>query len=71
MALDLILSGFGLYNFLHTVLTGLIIISFACIAYGTTILVPASACELGTTTAQQGMLAAAPFMGKLDVMGHT
>ncbi|XP_013137725.1 PREDICTED: putative transporter ZK637.1 [Papilio polytes] len=60
-ALDL--AGFGLYNYNLTALTGFIIIAYACIAFGTTIIIPASACELGTTSAQQGLIAAGPLVG--------
>ncbi|KPI99494.1 Synaptic vesicle 2-related protein [Papilio xuthus] len=60
-ALDL--AGFGLYNYNLTALTGFIIIAYACIAFGTTIIIPASACELETTNAQQGLIAAGPLVG--------
>ncbi|XP_072949755.1 synaptic vesicle 2-related protein-like [Epargyreus clarus] len=56
-------AGFGLYSYILTSFAGFAIISFGCIAYGTTIIIPTSACELGTTTAQQGFLAAAPLVG--------
>ncbi|XP_075975995.1 arabinose-proton symporter-like [Anticarsia gemmatalis] len=56
-------AGFGLYSYLLTLLTGFGIISFGCIGYGSTFLVPTSACELGTTASQQGMLAAGPVVG--------
>lgn len=58
-------AGFGLYSYLLTTLAGLAIISFAFIAYGSTILIPASACELETTSGQQGALAAAPVVGAI------
>ncbi|XP_013192893.1 arabinose-proton symporter [Amyelois transitella] len=58
-------TGFGLYNLLLTSLAGLVIISFACIVYGSTIIVPSSACELETTAAQQGLLASAPIIGTI------
>ncbi|XP_053605975.1 uncharacterized protein LOC128672698 [Plodia interpunctella] len=57
-------TGFGLYNLLLTSLAGLVIISFGCIVYGSTIIVPSSACELETTPTQQGLLASAPIIGK-------
>ncbi|CAH0723973.1 unnamed protein product, partial [Brenthis ino] len=56
-------AGFGLYSYLIASLSGLVIISVACIAYGTTIIIPTSACELKTTTAQRGILAATPLVG--------
>ncbi|CAH0399015.1 unnamed protein product [Chilo suppressalis] len=58
-------AGFGLFNFLYTSLIGFIIIAFVFVSYGSTIIVPASACELGTTATQRGMLAAAPVIGLL------
>ncbi|CAB3235218.1 unnamed protein product [Arctia plantaginis] len=57
--------GFGLYGYLLTVLTGYGIISFACIAFGSMFIVPTSACELQTTSGQQGLLAAGPIAGLL------
>ncbi|KAI8421223.1 hypothetical protein MSG28_008286 [Choristoneura fumiferana] len=54
---------FGLYSFLNTMLSGLAIISMACLVYGSTIVVPASACELQTTGSQRGILVAAPVIG--------
>ncbi|CAH2085861.1 unnamed protein product [Euphydryas editha] len=56
-------AGFGLYSYLLTTLTGLTVISLVCTAYGNTIIIPASACELMTTSAQRGLLAAAPVVG--------
>ncbi|XP_073952735.1 solute carrier family 22 member 6-like [Choristoneura fumiferana] len=56
-------TGFGLYSFLNTMLSGLAIISMACLVYGSTIVVPASACELQTTGSQRGILVAAPVIG--------
>ena len=58
--------GFGLYSYLLVSVSGLIIISVVFVAYGNTIIVPTSACELGTTTAQRGILAAAPLIGKVS-----
>ncbi|CAG9787449.1 unnamed protein product [Diatraea saccharalis] len=58
-------AGFGLFTFLYSTLIGFIIITFVFISYGSTIIVPTSACELETTTTQQGMLAAAPVIGLL------
>ncbi|XP_028161215.1 synaptic vesicle 2-related protein-like [Ostrinia furnacalis] len=58
-------AGFGLYSYLLVALTGFLIIAFAAIAYSTTLIIPTSACELGTTSGQQGLLAAAPIVGSL------
>lgn len=55
--------GFGLYSYLNTLLAGSAIIAMACLVYGATFIVPASACELQTTGAQQGLLVAAPVVG--------
>ncbi|XP_013137724.1 PREDICTED: putative transporter SVOPL isoform X2 [Papilio polytes] len=60
-ALDL--AGFGLYSYNLTALTGFIIIAYACISFGTTMIIPTSACELKTTNAQQGFIAAGPLVG--------
>ncbi|XP_061704337.1 solute carrier family 22 member 6-like [Cydia pomonella] len=56
-------TGFGLYSYINTFLSGLSIISLACVVYGSTLTVGASACELQTTGAQQGLLVAAPVIG--------
>lgn len=56
-------AGFGLYSYLLTCLTGSSIIAFGCISYGSTFIVPTSACELATTGTQQGVLAAGPVVG--------
>ncbi|CAG9135969.1 unnamed protein product [Plutella xylostella] len=58
-------TGFGLYNCFHTLTSGLAIVSFGVVAFSSTVVVPASACELGTTRAQQGVLAAAPVIGSI------
>nr|XP_032515777.1 putative transporter svop-1 isoform X1 [Danaus plexippus plexippus] len=58
-------AGFGLYSVVLLSLSGLIIISLVCIAYASTIIVPASACELETTTSQKGLLAAVPVIALL------
>ncbi|CAG9580136.1 unnamed protein product [Danaus chrysippus] len=58
-------AGFGLYSIVLLSLSGLIIISLVCIAYASTIIVPASACELETTTSQKGLLAAVPVIALL------
>ncbi|XP_050349462.1 synaptic vesicle 2-related protein-like isoform X1 [Nymphalis io] len=56
-------SGFGLYSYLLLSVSGLVVIAVVCTAYGNTIIVPTSACELQTTTAQRGVLAAVPVVG--------
>lgn len=56
--------GFGLYNWFHTLVTGAVVVSFACVAYSNTIIVPTSACELGSTSTQQGLMASVPMIGK-------
>ncbi|KAI8421221.1 hypothetical protein MSG28_008284 [Choristoneura fumiferana] len=58
-------NGFGLYNVLYTILTGMVIISYVTVAFSSTILVPASACDLETTSAQQGAMVAAPVVGNV------
>lgn len=44
---------------------GLNHIAFVCMAFSATVIVPASACDLETTTTQQGAMVAAPYIGKL------
>ncbi|XP_063386248.1 solute carrier family 22 member 21-like [Cydia fagiglandana] len=56
-------AGYGLYSYINTFLAGLSIMSLACVVYGSTLTVGASACELQTTGAQQGLLVAAPVIG--------
>ncbi|CAB3235221.1 unnamed protein product [Arctia plantaginis] len=58
-------AGFGLYGVMTTVVAGLTMIAYASIIYGGTFIVPTSACELGTTPGQQGILAAGPMAGLL------
>ncbi|XP_038221676.1 synaptic vesicle 2-related protein-like [Zerene cesonia] len=56
-------TGFGLYNYVLVGAIGLITIAFVTVSYSTTIIVPASACELETTVTQRGLLAAGPIVG--------
>ncbi|XP_026498457.2 synaptic vesicle 2-related protein-like [Vanessa tameamea] len=56
-------TGFGLYSYSLISVSGLVVIALVCTAYGNTIIIPTSACELETTTAQRGILAAAPVVG--------
>ncbi|XP_047025983.1 putative transporter svop-1 [Helicoverpa zea] len=58
-------AGFGLYSYIMTCLTGVSVISFVCICYCSTIIVPTSACELETTISQQGLLASGPTVGSM------
>ncbi|XP_049870520.1 putative transporter SVOPL [Pectinophora gossypiella] len=58
-------ANFGPYSYMLTVLTGVSIISYACMVYSSTIIVPTSACELGTTHSQQGLLVAGPLVGAI------
>lgn len=55
--------GYGPYNYFQTATTGLAIVAYALVGFSGTMVVPTSACELGTTPAQQGILAAIPFIG--------
>nr|XP_034828780.1 putative transporter svop-1 [Maniola hyperantus] len=56
-------TGFGLYSYLLVSLAGMIVIALVCTAFGTNIIIPTSACELGTTTTQRGLLAGTPIVG--------
>ncbi|CAG9135960.1 unnamed protein product [Plutella xylostella] len=56
-------TGYGPYNYFQTATTGLAIVAYALVGFSGTMVVPTSACELGTTPAQQGILAAIPFIG--------
>ncbi|XP_045496506.1 synaptic vesicle 2-related protein-like [Colias croceus] len=56
-------TGFGLYNYILVTGIGLITIAFVTVSYCTTIIIPASACELETTVTQRGLLAAGPVVG--------
>ncbi|XP_063893937.1 putative transporter SVOPL [Helicoverpa armigera] len=58
-------SGFGLYSYIMTCLTGIAVIAYVSIAYASTIIVPTSACELETTISQQGLLASGPTVGSM------
>ncbi|CAB3227017.1 unnamed protein product [Arctia plantaginis] len=58
-------AGFGLYGVMTTALAGLTMIAYSSTVYGGTFIVPTSACELGTTPHQQGILAAGPMAGLL------
>ncbi|XP_068622788.1 niacin transporter NiaP-like isoform X2 [Battus philenor] len=46
-----------------TILCGLIVVAFASIVFSITFIVSTSACELGTTSAQQGLMASGPIIG--------
>ncbi|CAF4817446.1 unnamed protein product [Pieris macdunnoughi] len=56
-------TGFGRYSYTVIGAIGVNTIAYACITYGTTIIVPSSACELHTTSTQRGLLAAGPIIG--------
>ncbi|XP_068622772.1 putative transporter SVOPL [Battus philenor] len=56
------MAGFGWYSYAITALSGFSTIAFACIVFSTTFIIPTSACELGTTSAQQGLLASIPII---------
>ncbi|XP_073952752.1 synaptic vesicle glycoprotein 2B-like [Choristoneura fumiferana] len=56
-------TGFGKFNFSMTVVCGLMIIAMVFESLSVSYLVPASACELNTTTVQQGLIAAVPLVG--------
>ncbi|XP_063548029.1 solute carrier family 22 member 13-like [Cydia strobilella] len=56
-------TGYGIYNYLIIALAGIGTIAFVALTFGSTIIVPASACELATTSAQQGLLIAVPVLG--------
>ncbi|XP_063540123.1 synaptic vesicle 2-related protein-like [Cydia strobilella] len=56
-------AGYGLYSYINMFLSGLSTIAMVCVVYGATLTVAASACELQTTGAQQGLLVAAPIIG--------
>ncbi|CAK1579067.1 unnamed protein product [Parnassius mnemosyne] len=58
-------AGFGPYSYVLTTLAGFITIAYMCVCYATTIIIPASACELGTTTSQQGYIASGPRFGEI------
>ncbi|XP_053605268.1 solute carrier family 22 member 1-like isoform X2 [Plodia interpunctella] len=60
-------TGFGWYSGILTALAGMTIISFMWISTATSIIIPSSVCELNTTSAQQGLMAAAPVVR--SVMG--
>lgn len=62
-ALDM--TGFGKYNLLMGVVCGFMIIAMAFESLSVSYLVPASACELETTTLHQGFMAAVPVIGIL------
>ncbi|XP_028168657.1 synaptic vesicle glycoprotein 2B-like isoform X2 [Ostrinia furnacalis] len=57
------LTGYGKFNLLTFILCSSIIIGMAFEIFSVSYLVPASACELGTTSSQQGLMAAMPLMG--------
>lgn len=60
-ALDL--TGFGKFNLLTFLLCSSIIMGMAFELFSVAYLVPASACELATTSRQQGLMAAIPLIG--------
>ncbi|XP_063827098.1 synaptic vesicle glycoprotein 2B-like [Ostrinia nubilalis] len=57
------LTGYGKFNILTFMLCGSIIMGMSFELFSVAYLVPASACELDTTSAQQGLMAAMPLVG--------
>ncbi|KAL0881335.1 hypothetical protein ABMA27_001216 [Loxostege sticticalis] len=57
------MTGYGKFNLLTFLLCGSIVLSMDFEIFSVAFLVPASACELGTTSAQQGLMAATPVVG--------
>ncbi|XP_013192846.1 uncharacterized protein LOC106136750 [Amyelois transitella] len=62
-ALDIV--GFGLYSYLLLVLTGMVIMSYSCIVFSNTVLIPISSCDLKIGSFQQGLLVAMPSIGAI------
>ncbi|XP_063367367.1 synaptic vesicle 2-related protein-like [Cydia amplana] len=56
-------TGYGLYSYLVIAVAGASTIAFVTLLYGSSIIVPASACELETTSAQQGLVVGVPVAG--------
>lgn len=57
------LTGYGKFNLLTFLLCGSIIMGMAFELFSVAYLVPGSACELITTSSQQGLMAAVPLIG--------
>lgn len=56
-------TGFGKYNYLMLLLCGSLVTSMVFEGLSMSYLVPASACELGTSLSQQGLMAGMPLIG--------
>ncbi|KPJ21251.1 hypothetical protein RR48_00218 [Papilio machaon] len=61
-ALDM--TGFGKFNYLMFALVGSMIMGMASEIFSVSFLVTASACELGTVSSQQALIAGTPLVGK-------
>ncbi|CAG9787451.1 unnamed protein product [Diatraea saccharalis] len=64
-ALDdaMLLSGFGVYNMLHMLMCGIILMGVIMQSLALGYVMPAAQCDLDLTLQQRGWLAAIPFMG--------
>lgn len=58
------LTGWGWYNLKTFALSCGVISAMVFELYSVSYVVPSSACELGTTSAQQGLAAGLPLVGK-------
>ncbi|KAM3956102.1 synaptic vesicle glycoprotein 2B-like [Aphomia sociella] len=59
----LTMTGFSRFNYLVILLCSSIIAAMSFEAFSVSYLVPASACELGTVSSEQGLMAAIPIIG--------
>ncbi|CAH2269739.1 jg18953 [Pararge aegeria aegeria] len=57
------LRGFGIYNILHMLLSGLVLMGVIMQSLVMGYVLPAAQCDLHLTLGQRGWLAAIPFLG--------
>lgn len=58
-------AGFGIYNILHMLLSGLILMGVIMQSLVMGYVMPAAQCDLHLSLPQRGWLAAIPFLGKV------
>lgn len=61
------ISGFGKYNILHMLMSGIILLGMIMQSLALGYILPAAQCDLELTLPQRGWLSAIPFLGKQTV----
>lgn len=62
------ISGFGVYNILHMLMSGVILMGMIMQSLALGYILPVAQCDLKLTLQQRGWLSAIPFLGKKDIV---